>query len=99
MSSGLTQFSCFAFGIDLRFASVSIVLGAIALTSTLSLSTSSASEAVKVLIVPLAIAYAANSPAPSNPVRELTETIRPYLFFCITGTTARQHRKVGLRLR
>ena len=56
MSSGLTQFSCLAFGIDLRFASVSIVLGAIALTSTLSPRTSSASEAVNVLMVPLAMA-------------------------------------------
>src|ERR1700687_913169 len=56
ISAGFTQFSCFAFGIAARFASVSIVLGAIALTSTPSSRTSCASEAVKVAIAPFEIA-------------------------------------------
>src|SRR5579862_7453932 len=59
ISAGFTQFSCFAFGIATRFASVSIVLGAIALTITPSSSTSCASDAVKVAIAPFATAYAA----------------------------------------
>src|SRR6202051_1433711 len=56
ISAGFTQFSCFAFGIATRFASVSIVLGAIALTITPSSSTSCASDAVKVAIAPFATA-------------------------------------------